>query len=162
MTAAQLTKILALATLTVTMLVTAVPSQAAIAGEPCNIDADDNSSLVPCYQSELDEKTKANDKYYRQIVKEAKARGRVKKGKKLKAKTKAKAKAKAYAEFIERLTDTVIDSRKSALRSCVHMTGKFQDKELSDSAIANCRTEAELQLEKQLRNYETELTLLGK
>lgn len=177
-------KIFALAILTALVTMSAAPSQAALAGEVCKIDAEDNSSLTPCYQRELDEKTKANDKFYRSIVKDAKALGRTaaakvaatipknKKPKSKKAKEKAKelakenakekAKVTAFSNFIDRINNTIIENRKAALRSCVHMTSKFQDKELSDSAIANCRTEAELQLEKQLQNFESELKTLSK
>lgn len=137
----------------VVALVAALP---AFANEACKIDVNDPSSLAPCYQRELDEKTKSNDVYTRLLADKAKTKGRLKKGRRVQPESMP------YADLINRLNDVVAESRKIALNSCVRMTGRFMDKELAASAIANCRTEAEFELEKKLKRFESKINFLPK
>jgi hypothetical protein len=123
--------------------------------QECKVDSDDSSTLTPCYQKELDDKIKANDAVFARLSKTAK-----KKAFEASESKNGGAAEKTYLSFASRLSAAVTDSRKTALRSCVHQTGKFQNKEMSAISIANCRTDNEITIEKTLKEFEAELNAI--
>jgi hypothetical protein len=65
-----------------------------------------------------------------------------------------------YQNFLNRLQETVVDSRKSSARDCSRLAGKFSNLKVRSSTAANCRTDRELQLERHLQALEIEFKRL--
>ncbi len=118
--------------------------------------ADDNAeSVTEFYFQKFLEKAQANDQVTLTLVRKIR---------KLEAgamRTNSPKKVALYQDFLNRLQETVVDSRKASARECSRLAGKFNKLKVRSSASANCRTERELQLERQLLALEFEFKRLS-
>ena len=122
--------------------------------EPCKVDGDD-SALLRCYQSDYQEKFKANESRYKDLVTRAKDQLQDA------AEAEAHRQTAAYSELIRKVNHAMLGSRKIAAQECVRIASKFKSQSTSIVAALNCRTEHEVQLEKELRQLEFQLQILA-
>jgi hypothetical protein len=133
------------------LLVVALSAKAS--NEPCQVN-DEDSSLLKCYQSDFQEKFKANESKYRELVTQAKDQLQQA------AQAEAQRQLAAYVEFIRKANHSVANERKLAAQECVRIASKFKSENTSVVAALNCRTDHEVQLGKQLRQLEFQLQVL--
>jgi len=66
-----------------------------------------------------------------------------------------------YQDFLNRLQETVLNSRKASTRDCAKLAGKFNNLKIRSSTAANCKTEREIHLERRLFTFQIELKRLS-
>lgn len=116
-------------------------------------DADD-AALLKCYRAEFQEKFSANEKTIRSLISRAKYE--------LGTSEPESAKSNlALKTFVRKINEAVFNERKQAGHVCARVAGKFQTESTSLVAATNCRTDHEIQVEKNLRQLESQLQALS-
>jgi acetylornithine deacetylase/succinyl-diaminopimelate desuccinylase-like protein len=138
---------------------TVIVASSAYAAEPkCDTSGGD-SSLLKCYETEYKRKLHGNDERAKDLV--SRAKEQLRDANELANESVSRRQASAYVDLLRKISQTVVTTRKTAAQDCVRMAAKFRSQPTSVVAAVNCRTGHEVELDKQLREFELQLEVLS-